>query len=195
MEYQIDFEPVGRRGVSEADQSLLEAARQLGVDLISLCGGVGACESCKVQLLAGQFSALTLSEQDALTQSELAAGYRLACMTYPLSDCKVRVPPESLSTPMRAQVEGLETETVVEPAIRSVSLQLEPPSLSHPRADAESLLDSLNQASGVTADTIDLALCNLVCSEVYAGFVIPHVPAEPERTMSLRTTAFEKVTL
>jgi len=36
--YQIEFEPVGRRGACRADESLLEAARQLGVDLINLCG-------------------------------------------------------------------------------------------------------------------------------------------------------------
>ena len=39
--YQIDFEPVGRRGVCQADESLLETARQLGVDLVSMCDGVG----------------------------------------------------------------------------------------------------------------------------------------------------------
>lgn len=158
MEYQLDFEPVGRRGTCQADQSLLDAARQLGVDLLSLCGGFGACESCKVQLLAGQVSDLTLAEQDVFTQSELAAGYRLACLTYPCSDCKIGVPLESLSTPMRTQVEGLESEAVVEPAIRSASVQLQPPSLSHPQADAENLLHRLNQPTDLAADTIDLAL-------------------------------------
>jgi uncharacterized 2Fe-2S/4Fe-4S cluster protein (DUF4445 family) len=158
MEYQIDFEPVGRRGVGQADQSLLEAARQLGVDLLSLCGGIGACESCKVQLLAGQVSEPTLAEEEILTPDELEAGYRLACLTYPRSDCKVQVPPESLSTPMRTQVEGLEFEAVVEPTLRSVNVQLQPPSLSHPQADAESLLGLLNQSTDLIADTVDLAL-------------------------------------
>ncbi len=168
MEYQLDFEPVGRRGVCQADQSLLEAARQLGVDLVSLCGGFGACESCKVQLLAGQLSELTLAEQDVFTQSELAAGYRLACLTYPRSDCKIGVPLESLSTPMRTQVEGLESQAVVEPAIHSVSVQLQPPSLSHPQADAESLLGRLNQATDLAADTIDLALLRELSSNLRA---------------------------
>lgn len=158
MEYQLDFEPVGRRGSCQADQSLLDAARQLGVDLLSLCGGVGSCESCKVQLLDGRLSELTLSEEDAFTDSELAAGFRLACMAYPRSDCKIGVPLESLSTPMRTQVEGLETEAIVDPTIRSVSVQLQPPSLSHPQADVEKLLHWLNHSTHPAADTVDLAL-------------------------------------
>ena len=132
MEYQIDFEPVGRRGACRADQSLLEAARELGVDLVSLCGGIGVCEGCKVQLLAGQLSEPTLAEAELLTPDELAAGYRLACLTHPRSDCKIEVPPESLSTPMRAQIEGQETEAVIEPGIRSIGVELKPPSLDHP---------------------------------------------------------------
>jgi len=41
MTYQIDFEPVGRRGDCPADRSLLGCARQLGVELVSVCGGGG----------------------------------------------------------------------------------------------------------------------------------------------------------
>jgi uncharacterized 2Fe-2S/4Fe-4S cluster protein (DUF4445 family) len=158
MQYQLDFEPVGRRGSCPANQSLLEAARQLGVDLLNLCGGVGVCESCKVQLLDGRLSPPTLSEADVFTESELTAGFRLACLAYPQSDCKIGVPLESLSTPMRTQVEGLESEVVVEPAIRAVSVQLEPPSLNHPQADVEKLLHWLNHASHLATDRIDLAL-------------------------------------
>jgi uncharacterized 2Fe-2S/4Fe-4S cluster protein (DUF4445 family) len=106
--FTIDFEPVGRRGQFNGEQSLLECARQLSVDIVSLCGGMGSCEHCKVQVIAGQVSELTEEEETSLSAKELEQGYRLACMTYPLSDVKLHVPPESLTAPQRTQVEGLE---------------------------------------------------------------------------------------
>jgi uncharacterized 2Fe-2S/4Fe-4S cluster protein (DUF4445 family) len=156
--YQIEFEPVGRRGACRADESLLDAARQLGVDLISLCGGVGVCQRCKVQVLAGQVSEPTSAEIDALSQKELEDGYRLACMTFPLEDCKLGVPPDSLSTPLRTQVEGLEIGVSIAPSLRNVDIQLDPPSLSHPQADAENLLLHINQSWDLDAQVVDIDL-------------------------------------
>jgi uncharacterized 2Fe-2S/4Fe-4S cluster protein (DUF4445 family) len=37
----IDFEPIGRRGACGKGQSLLDCARQLGVSIVSICGGQG----------------------------------------------------------------------------------------------------------------------------------------------------------
>jgi len=69
--YHIDFEPVGRRGRGPADQSLLEAARQLGVELISLCGGKGTCSRCKIQIIDGEVSPPTPNEEQTLSPQEL----------------------------------------------------------------------------------------------------------------------------
>jgi uncharacterized 2Fe-2S/4Fe-4S cluster protein (DUF4445 family) len=108
MPHTVDFEPIGRRGECPADESLLEAAHRLGVDLVSLCGGKGTCGRCRVQVVAGDVSPPTDNEKKALARHELNDGYRLACQTYPLSDCRLRVPPESLTAPQRTQVDGLE---------------------------------------------------------------------------------------
>jgi uncharacterized 2Fe-2S/4Fe-4S cluster protein (DUF4445 family) len=43
--FSVDFEPVGRRAQIQAGVNLLEAARLLGVGVVSLCGGEGWCES------------------------------------------------------------------------------------------------------------------------------------------------------
>jgi uncharacterized 2Fe-2S/4Fe-4S cluster protein (DUF4445 family) len=56
-------------------------------------------------------------EQSALRQADLAAGFRLACQAEPLSDVKLDIPPESLTSAQRLQVEGLETRIPVKPAI------------------------------------------------------------------------------
>ncbi|MDR3576967.1 MAG: ASKHA domain-containing protein [Anaerolineaceae bacterium] len=158
MAYIIEFEPVGRRGECADNQSLLDCARQLSVDIISVCGGVGACERCKVQVVSGQVTAPGLDETTALSARELAQGYRLACQAYPLSDVKVHVPPESLTAPQRTQVEGLEIEVEPQPPIRTLDVQMIPPTLHDPRADDRTLWAALAEQHGVQAGSLDLTV-------------------------------------
>ena len=73
---QIDFEPIGRRVLADSGLTILEAAHQAGIDIISLCGGVGTCNSCRVRLLAGQLSELTSDEVEVFNHEELSSGWR-----------------------------------------------------------------------------------------------------------------------
>jgi uncharacterized 2Fe-2S/4Fe-4S cluster protein (DUF4445 family) len=125
--FNIDFEPVGRRGQFTGDQNLLECARQLSVDLVSICGGIGSCDRCKIQVIAGKVSKPTLEEEAELGASALEQGYRLACQTYPESDIKLHVPPESLTAPQRTQVEGLDVNVEPDPLVRGLAAHLTPP--------------------------------------------------------------------
>ncbi|MBW2293854.1 MAG: 2Fe-2S iron-sulfur cluster binding domain-containing protein, partial [Deltaproteobacteria bacterium] len=52
----IVFAPSGKRGRFPIGTPLLHAARQLGVDLDSVCGGRGICGRCKVLLCEGEFA-------------------------------------------------------------------------------------------------------------------------------------------
>jgi uncharacterized 2Fe-2S/4Fe-4S cluster protein (DUF4445 family) len=193
--YSIDFQPVGRRGECRPDQSLLEAAQQVGVDLISACGGIGICGRCVVQVLAGHVSEPAPAELDSLSQTQLDEGYRLACMTYPLGPCRLAVPPESLSRPMRTQVEGLEIAVVLDPPVRSVDLQLRPPSLSHPLADAETLLRQVNRSTGLDAQVVDIAVLKELstslrewkweCTAYVRGREVIAVTPAPSRALGL----------
>ena len=156
MEFFIDFQPVGQRGRCQDNQSLLEAGQQLGVDIVSLCGGKGTCGRCKIQILDGLVSPPTPSEIKVIYPQELKDGYRLACQTYPLSDCKLRVPPESLTTPQRTQVEGLEIAINPDPPVRTYKVQLTPPSQLDPQADAERLLQAVDHQHQVHCHRIDI---------------------------------------
>ncbi len=167
MPHVIDFEPIGRRGPCSNDQSILEAARQLGVDLVSLCGDQGTCGHCKVQVASGQVTPPTASEQHALTPQELHDGFRLACQTRPLSDLKLRVPPESLSIPQRTQVEGLDVPTAPDPLVRPLQLQLSAPALADQRSDAERLRAAL-RTQGVALATVDLEVLRHLSPQVRA---------------------------
>jgi len=130
--------------------------RQLGVEVVSLCGGRGTCFHCKVQVMAGEVSPPTTTEQQALSPKELEDGYRLACQTYPASDCKLYVPPTSLTALQRAQVEGLEVAVTPEPPAHSYQVQLPPPSWTDLRADAERLLEALEQQHQIHCHTVDI---------------------------------------
>jgi uncharacterized 2Fe-2S/4Fe-4S cluster protein (DUF4445 family) len=141
--FTIDFEPIGRRGECDNDQSLLDCARQLNVDIVSICGGIGNCERCKVQVIAGQVTKPTLEEEASLTKEEITQGYRLACQAYPLSDVKLHVPPESLTAPQRTQIEGLEVDVMPEPPVHGFDLSLSVPTLDSPIADDVNLWNSL----------------------------------------------------
>jgi uncharacterized 2Fe-2S/4Fe-4S cluster protein (DUF4445 family) len=115
--FRIDFEPLGRRAEIPAGRTLLDAAQSAGVGLAAVCGGVGTCNECRIRLVAGMLTSPTGVELDALSPADLAAGFRLACQAKPLSDVKLDIPPESLTSAQRLQVEGLETRVAVKPAI------------------------------------------------------------------------------
>jgi uncharacterized 2Fe-2S/4Fe-4S cluster protein (DUF4445 family) len=154
--FTIDFEPVGRRGECQKNESLLVCARRLGVGISSICGGEGTCHSCKVQVLSGTASKPTPNEHEAFTSQELKEGWRLACQTYPTSDCKIAVPTESMTTPQRLQVEGLEIKVRPESPLRVYRLQLATPSLEAPQADADRLLKALNQQPKLRCTKVDI---------------------------------------
>jgi uncharacterized 2Fe-2S/4Fe-4S cluster protein (DUF4445 family) len=156
--FNIDFEPVGRRGKCTENYSILEWARRLNVDIVSLCGGANACNRCKVQIVSGQVSKPATAELMVLTEQERKLNYRLACRTYPLGDVKIHVPPESLTAPQRTQVEGLEVEVPLEPSIRSLEVELRPPSLATPESDDQTIWSALDRQHGVSAGSVDLGI-------------------------------------
>jgi uncharacterized 2Fe-2S/4Fe-4S cluster protein (DUF4445 family) len=164
--YNIEFEPVGRRGRCPEGNSLLECARLLNVDLVSICGGVGACRRCRVQVIYGTVSPPTDEDRETFTIAELEKGYRLACMAFPQSDFRVLVPPESLSTPQRTQVEGIDLRVEPDPLAHSIEVQFTPPSLEYPEADDRNLWSALKGIHGIAPGTIDLAVQQVLSSRL-----------------------------
>ncbi len=146
--YQVDLEPVGRRVEIGAGQTLLDAARIAGVEMVAVCGGAGWCYTCIVRPLTGRLSPLTSAEQDGLSAEQLAAGYRLACQAEPRSDVKVEIPPDSLATQQRLQLEGQEIEHAPVPLVEAVDVTVAPADLDDLRADATRLQDAVEAIHG-----------------------------------------------
>ncbi len=160
--FTVDFEPVGRRGEFSGKENLLECARQLGVDIVSICGGGGSCARCKVQVIEGHVSEVTPTEDIALEPEELAAGYRLACKTFPQSNVKLHVPPESLTAPQRTQVEGLEVEVTPEPGVVSMAIELTPPTLDASPSDVSNLWQAIAETLGGSSGSIEYAAMQML---------------------------------
>ena len=154
--YNVNFEPVGKRGKCRDDESLLDCARRLGIGMVSLCGGRGKCHDCKVQILRGSTSKPTSNERESFSPQELRDDYRLACQTYVASDCQVQIPLESVTTPQRIQVEGQEVSVHREPSVSSYHIQASSPSLSDLQADEERIIETLNHQYKLHCNSIDI---------------------------------------
>jgi len=158
MAYHIEFEPVGRRGECPPGETLMDCARQLGVSIVSICGGVGKCQGCKVQVLKGTVSEPTSAETELFSTRQLNESWHLACQTYPKSDCTLYMPPESMTTSQRLQVEGQGISVVLKPAVKAYRVKLPEPTLSDLRSDATRLLDALEKQRRVRSASVDIAV-------------------------------------
>ena len=74
---------------------LLDAVREAGIMIRSICGGEGECGTCKVILDRGRVSPVSTKEEKKLSPEEISEGYRLACQVRVLSDCEFTIPIES----------------------------------------------------------------------------------------------------
>ena len=53
---KVVFTPSGKHGTFPVGTNLLQAARDLGVDLDSVCGGRGICGRCQITIGTGRFA-------------------------------------------------------------------------------------------------------------------------------------------
>ena len=123
-QYWVTLEPVGRRVRVRAKTSILGAAQQAGIEITAVCGGNGSCGMCKVRPISGDFSPLCKEEIEQLQKSEINSGLRLACNTQILSDCTIQIPPESLATQQRLQLESVNNHFEVDPVVKRVEISL-----------------------------------------------------------------------
>lgn len=122
----VDLQPVGRRAEISGDQTLLDAAQSVGVELQSVCGGAGTCGHCKVRLVAGELTPVTAEEREELGADSITSGYRLACQAIPRTDVTLDVPPESLTAAQRVQIEGRQYEIAPDPLVVPCDLEFDP---------------------------------------------------------------------
>jgi uncharacterized 2Fe-2S/4Fe-4S cluster protein (DUF4445 family) len=140
---RIRIAPAGKWLVVPAGSNLLTILRKAGINLISTCNGNGTCGNCKVITISGRYNEINQTEPSALSKEELDTGIRLACQVNAYSDGAVCIPAQSLSTPQRLQVEGLERHVHLDPAVKAYKIRMKAPSLIDLKADERRIADAL----------------------------------------------------
>lgn len=151
----VIFTPSGKRGRVAAGTAVLAAARQIGVDLDSVCGGRGICSKCQVTPAYGEFPkhGVTVAE-DALSpwnaveeryreKRGLAPGRRLGCQALIESDIVIDVPPESQVHKQVVRKRAEARRIVMDPATRLYYVEVTPPDMHEPSGDLQRLEKAL----------------------------------------------------
>lgn len=128
----VIFTPSGQRGRVAVGTPVLEAARALGVDLDSVCGGRGICSRCQIAPAMGAhpkhgvvmeeaaLSPVNAVERRYDEKRGLAPGRRLGCQARILADCVIDVPPESQLHPQVVRKEAGALDVALDPDRKSV---------------------------------------------------------------------------
>ncbi len=166
-EHRVVFTPSGRRGTFADGTTVLDAARQIGVDIDSVCGGRGICGRCQVEVSEGEFAkhgiasaASHLSppgevERSYAGERSLASGRRLGCTARIEGDLVIDVPPESQVHRQVVRKEADAHPIQIDPVVRLHYVEVEEPDLASPTSDLGRLRDALEREWGLTGLSCD----------------------------------------
>ena len=168
--YRIIFTPSGKRGDFAEGTSLLAAARALGVDLDSVCGGRGICGRCQIDVAEGQFAKHAIEsradhasrwneveQRYAGKRGKLAPGRRLGCQARILGDLVVDVPAESQVHRQVVRKRAEEHPIDIDPVVRLHYVEVREPNLREPSSDFGRLKEALADQWGIVDAAAGLA--------------------------------------
>ena len=192
----VIFTPSGRRGRFEPGTTVLDAARKLGVDIDSVCGGRGICGRCQVEQSVGEFAKHGItSAPDHLTpfgpveaayrdSKGLAEGRRLGCVTHVRGDVVVDVPPES-QVYRQVVRKGLDVRDFhLDPVVRLHYVEVEPPQLASPSGDLFRLGEALAAEWDLHDLEADLDVIRALQPALEAGTFAVTVAVHDRRTIT-----------
>lgn len=166
----VIFTPSGKRGRFAIGTPVLTAARQLGVDLDSVCGGRGICSKCQITPSYGDFPKHGVTVADgALTEWNaveerykskrgLIDGRRLGCQAKVMADVVIDVPPESQVHKQVIRKSATQRDIVMDPATRLLYVEVAEPDMHEPTGDFERLAIALRDQWQVPDVSADLTL-------------------------------------
>ena len=143
--YQVVFQPSGRKGEVSEGKTIIEASREFGIEIESLCGGVRNCGKCKIKLVEGHLSPFTEEEAKFITELERTEGYRLSCAAQIKGDVLIYVPEESRTEGRVVRKEATERHFELKPAVTLYFVELSPPSLQDPLGDFDRVKKALSE--------------------------------------------------
>ena len=154
---KIVFTPSGRQGQVAAGTTVLQAARSLGVDIDSVCGGRAMCGRCQIIVGEGDFakhgiksSSASISERSKVEdryaeKRGLDQGRRLSCQSILLDNAVIDVP---ASSQVHAQVVRKEADTraiEVDAVTRLCFITVREPDMHEPSGDLRRIAEALQE--------------------------------------------------
>lgn len=151
------FMPSGKRGRFASGTPVIEAARELGVYVESVCGGRATCGRCQVSVQEGQFAKHGItSSNDHISPigpkeerydrvRGLPEGRRLSCSATIEGDLVIDIPQDTV---VNAQVVRKESDGRVierDPAVHMCYVEVEEPDMEKPLGDLDRLLVALEK--------------------------------------------------
>ncbi len=167
--HTVILQPSGRRGQVDEGMSVRAAARELGVEIESICAENATCGKCMVLVEEGRFEKYNIdSKRENLSpvgteeHAYLArrpkllkdkgweiGQVRLSCQCKVLGDVLINVPEESRGNKQIVRKSARERAIEIKPSIRKYYVSMTPPNLERPIADWERLAKGLETALGL----------------------------------------------
>ncbi|HJQ14012.1 MAG TPA: ASKHA domain-containing protein [Anaerolineales bacterium] len=169
QKHTVILQPSGRRGHVDEGTSVRAAARELGVEIESICAENATCGKCMVLVEEGRFEKYNIdSKREHLSPigaEERAylmrrpkllkdkgweiGQVRLSCQCKVLGDVLINVPEESRGNKQIVRKSARERAIEIKPSIRKYYVSLSPPNLERPIADWERLAKGLETSMGL----------------------------------------------
>jgi uncharacterized 2Fe-2S/4Fe-4S cluster protein (DUF4445 family) len=172
-EAKIVFTPSGRRGTFPLGTPVLDAARSLGVDVDSVCGGRGLCGRCQVTCAEGEFAKHAITSQaehlspidevetrfsERRKLKPLATGRRLSCQARIQGDLVIDVPPESQMHRQVIRKHVEHRDITLDTGVHLYYVEVQEAELHEPGGDVQRLLSALDSAWELRNLDIDAAI-------------------------------------
>ncbi|GJL82149.1 MAG: ferredoxin [marine bacterium B5-7] len=203
---KIVFTPSGKRGHFIRGTTVLQAARTLGVDIDSVCGGRAICGRCQVNLSEGSFAKhgiesrpdhitpATATEVSYFESTGKKTDRRLACSTEILDDVVIDVPADSQvhKQVVRKRVEVHEIE--VDPTVRLYFVEVPEPDMHDPASDLRRLREALEFEWSLTSLDFPATLLSTLQATLRDGdFKVTVAVADESRVLKIWPGYFDRV--
>ncbi|MHB1345056.1 MAG: ASKHA domain-containing protein [Thermoleophilia bacterium] len=165
--HTVIFQPSGSRGKVEEGKSILQASRELGVEIEGICGEKRTCGKCKVRIEEGFFERYGVEsstghvsdwrpvEAKFFSDERREQGFRLACVAKIQGDLVVFVPEEARAGGQVVRKGVTDRKINVNPSVKTYYIEMIPPTLHDPLGDYERICDALKAQHGLEAPILD----------------------------------------
>ena len=167
--HTVILQPSGRRGQVDEGMSVRAAARELGVEIESICAENATCGKCMVLVEEGRFEKYNIdSKREHLSPMGVEeraylmrrpkllkdkgweiGQVRLSCQCKVLGNVLINVPEESRGNKQIVRKSARERAIEIKPSVRKYYVSMTPPNLERPIADWERLAKGLETSMGL----------------------------------------------